>query len=98
MTNTLTAVTPQHLADEFSKVLRSWFKPAEWNEMVALNATPEFANGLCCASHNYCDASMAMLEALENLEISAEFDPARDADCRLWNEAWDIARSGWRKS
>lgn len=56
-----------------------------------------------CASHDYCDANMVMLEAVSNLKIVTKPDGTFDEDrymadiaddsaCRLWNAAWDMAK------
>lgn len=85
------------IAEAFGEVMRQWLSPAEFAEMKALNETPAFADG-CCASHNYCDANMAMdaafQQALGRSPIMGEDeDPVgSEADCKIWNEAWELAR------
>lgn len=56
-----------------------------------LNATPAYA-GSICASHDFCDANMAMDQAFQEL-LNREPDMQSDADCALWNEAWQIAKT-----
>lgn len=80
------------IADKFADVLREWLKPHEFAEMKVLNTTPDFADG-CCASHNYCDANMAMDAAWravlgENAQINAD----DEAQAVAWGKAWDLAR------
>lgn len=92
---------PDLIAREFVRILRRWFKQRypktwerKWREMQRKNATPEY--GGCCASHDYHDSNVSMMEALEkhgiyvfgkrgNRPTSARVD-------QLWKEAWTIAK------
>lgn len=82
------------LAGEFAGVLREWLTDEEWAKMRAENAELE---PRLCASHDYCDANMAMLAAFEIVGEKApvelengtsEHEKARE----LWNDAWELAR------
>lgn len=76
------------LADRFAQVLRRWLTDEQWATMRRRNAT--IGNGLC-ASHDFCDANMAMDEAFTVImgrEINLEDEHGDNA---LWNSAWDIA-------
>jgi len=78
------------IADRFAEVLRAWLTPQEFAEMKRLNETPEYQSGIC-ASHNYCDANMAMCEAFESV-MEYPPDGSNEAHAAIWNAAWDLAR------
>lgn len=88
-------VTPgliKRTADIFVRVLRDWLTPAEFAEMRRRNDTAKYRDGGACASHDFCDANMAMLEAIGS---AVGFHP--DVSARwytdLHNAAWDAAQS-----
>ena len=91
--NTFEDLTPTELARCFSAVLRQWLTDSDISEINASNAASGY-DALVCASHDYCDANMAMLEAVSN----ATGIPGDDIDvsdarfCELLNEAWAIAK------
>jgi hypothetical protein len=58
--------TVSALAAEFDRLLRRDLTASDYREVRRLNRTPKYA-GDCCASHDFLDANMAMLEALSNL-------------------------------
>jgi hypothetical protein len=78
-----------NVAGEFSRILKEWIGTINLTEVNRRNRKKEYKG--CCASHDFCDANMAMLEAFE--DITGE-------DCNLedpythsiMNEAWDCAR------
>lgn len=78
--------TPEQLSAEFCRILNEWLNQSEIEEIIRRNALPEYAN--CCASHDYCDANQAMVDALE--EFGLEFHP--DECIELVNAAWDLAK------
>jgi hypothetical protein len=83
------------IAKRFAEVLRAWLSPEEYAEMQRLNATPQYGWPIC-ASHNFCDANMAMMEAFESvtgrMAIPDDGEMA-ESDCKLWGDAWDYARN-----
>ena len=97
--------TQERIADAFANIIRDWLTAAEWAEMQARNV--DDSDGVC-ASHDFCDANMAMAEAFETvtgrepafgydtLADGSPVDPAAatqaDADCALWSAAWIIAK------
>lgn len=84
--------TVDRLADRFAKALREWLTPRQFAEMVRLNSSdPAFAGG-CCASHNYCDANMAMMEAWQAVLGVDSVNADDEAQAALWNDAWNKAR------
>lgn len=86
-----TSTETRLIADRFAEVLRSWLTPDEFAEMKRLNETPEYADG-CCASHNYCDANMAMDEAWHAIKGSA-INADDETQAALWNQSWELARA-----
>ena len=86
------SVTPNAVADRFSAVLREWLTEDEMREVLERNLTPEYTGA--CATHDFCDANMAMGEALQSLGVDPfEGGEIGDAVTDLWNAAWDIARA-----
>jgi hypothetical protein len=63
-------------------------------EMKRRNETdPTYANLSCAsrASHDFCDANMAMDSAWRHL-IGTEINADDEEQAALWNAAWEIAR------
>ncbi len=97
--------TQERIAGAFAAVLRDWLSADQWAEMQARNV--DYSDGVC-ASHDFCDANVAMAEAFETvtgrepsvgydtLADGSPVDPAAaiqaDADCALWSAAWAIAK------
>ena len=93
------------VAKEFCKVLHEWLTPTQLKEAVRLNKTKTYKN--CCASHDFCDANMAMYLAFHNLGLRAnidcdgwdkvntdqDFTPVMLAAEDVWNAAWDDAKA-----
>ncbi len=62
------------------------------DEINKLNATEEYKG--CCASHDFCDSNMTMVDALETLgykEASLDVDWTEEI-LTLMNRAWDRAK------
>jgi len=71
--------TQERIADAFAAVLRDWLTADQWAEMQARNV--DYSDGVC-ASHDFCDANMAMAEAFETVtgrEPSMSFETHYDA-------------------
>lgn len=77
------------LSAGFSNVLKEWLTAEEMAEVIRRNALPAYAGA--CASHDFCDANMAMAEAFE--KIFGEFDFSSDIHSALFNGAWNIAKA-----
>jgi len=73
----------EQVANEFCRILNSWLSSVEIAEINRLNATKEYSD--CCASHNFCDSNMAMIEALEKFGRRGEYSP-------LSQDAWTMAK------
>ena len=83
------------IAARFAEVLRSWLNEREFKEMVRKNTTPAYGYPIC-ASHDYCDANMAMMEAFESV-VGHNIIPHGDGEIteenmKIWADAWDRAR------
>ena len=90
------------LAQSFASTLRRWLAPEQMRAVVARNTLASYSTA--CASHDFCDANMAMLEAFgaaftrEPLFLAAPSsddasNAASEADTQLWNAAWNLARA-----
>lgn len=80
-------LTTKALAQEFATILASWLGPVAFKEMVA-RQDPESP---FCASHDFCDANMAMQEAFTKLHARNSDTNSTD-DVGLINAAWFVAR------
>lgn len=92
-----TQTQAQLVAEAFSLVLGSWLSKHEFADMKRLNETDaDYRDGSVCASHDFCDANMAMDAAFQQVlgrEPNVVGEGAEvEADCALWSEAWKLAR------
>lgn len=78
----------QKLADAFVAVLKDWLTPGEWRQMLLRNAIHRRPG--VCASHDFCDANVAMAEAWQTL-TGEEPDVSDEKATRVWNQAWELA-------
>jgi len=76
------------IAEAFAEVMRQWLSREEFAEMKRRNAQN---HPLICASHDFCDANMAMWEAFKGVR-SRDIDGDSEADTALWNDAWALAK------
>lgn len=91
------------LARELARTIRRWLTADELAEAVRRNATPEYADHNMCATHDFCDANMALDEAyrtttgrqlVDDMQ-EADGEAAADQDAKWWdyiNGAADLAR------
>lgn len=90
------------LAVEFGRVLRRWLTPTQVSLANTRNAGA-YKNTGACASHDFCDANMAMAEAFDTFglpttidlpESDGDFDAGRDGESAsvIWNNAWTKAK------
>lgn len=94
--NRMTLPSPESVAENFAAVLMQWLGPKKFAAMQKINRE-ENADSDCCASHNYCDANMAMDLALRQVcpalgDILDESWAENETLCELWNNAWGIAK------
>lgn len=92
-----TIINTEILAREFSATLREWLRPDELAEVVKRNKAE--TNNYICHSHDFCDANMAMLEAMETVvgidvdqAMAKEGNEAIQIRCGSW--AWDYQSKG----
>lgn len=60
-------------------------------EINRRNATPEYRG--CCATQDYCDANMLMLDAYGIVADVAEDDIDLEQTMPVMNDAWDMAKA-----
>jgi hypothetical protein len=86
---------PGLVALEFSNVLGAWLGPKKMREVVQLNAQEDNPN--ICHSHDFCDANMAMDEAMKKLGVEPMIPTDEEGMpqeiCDLWNRAWAMAKA-----
>lgn len=78
------------VAREFSSLLRYALGEEKMRKVRARNRAPSSLS--TCASHDFCDANMVMLEALSSVTGIAEDDVDLGAMAGTINEAWDLAK------
>lgn len=84
----------EELAHEFARVLRKHIGIRKLREVVRINRE---RNDSTCASHDYCDSNMTMLEAFENvagreMDLDDDTTPRYEADNNAFNKAWSQAK------
>jgi hypothetical protein len=79
------------IAEAFSEVMRQWLSPAEFAEMKRRNECDPAYAGKCCASHDFCDANMAMDAAMQDV-LGDAYRIEDETLHPIWNEAWSLAR------
>lgn len=79
------------LAKKFVDLLLLELDAKDFIKVLYRNAEPEYESTGSCASHDFCDANMVMLDAWGYLGYG-EFDPNSSADASVWNDAWHIAK------
>lgn len=83
------------VAAQFDAVLREWMSPRDYALVIERNRTPEYSD--CCATGDFVDSNMAMLEAFGRCGIilcDVEQDGPGGPDDNLWHTAW----ATWRNS
>lgn len=104
----LTEITVRQLSDAFTTVIQEWLSTAELKQMRRRNHVFNMDSGVC-ASHDYCDANMAMEEAFkrvtgQNTAQLSRRDRSKegcDRTCtclsntclHMWTEAWHLSKS-----
>lgn len=79
------------MAEAFAEVMRQWLSEEEFAEMKRLNETDlAYAKG-ACASHDFCDANMAMEAAFRQV-MGRSIAADSQEDANIWNDAWELAR------
>lgn len=83
------AIQTRALADAFGQLIRAELAP-HLAEIRRRNALPEYA--AACASHDFCDSNMLMVQAWENT-FGGEPDASDEAHARRINAAWSEVRA-----
>ena len=80
-------------AHTFATLLLATIGPVNLQEVIRRNALPAYRG--CCASHDFCDANMPMMDAFEGTigRPLLGVDGMAGADCDLVNAAWDMAKA-----
>jgi hypothetical protein len=89
------ATTTHQVAKMFADILVSQIGPKDMAKVNERNKA--YADRDCCASHEFCDANMYMLEAIEIVTKKTDdeiIEALRREDLEilgLWRDAWDEA-------
>ena len=90
-----TLPTPAAVASKFSGILRQWLSDSEIAEAIERNAAE--TDKSICHLHDFCDANVAMLEALQSFKLDGTDIYEDDDLMRLWSDAWALAaKSGFK--
>ena len=79
------------IAEAFSEVLRQRLSKDEFSEMKQLNETDPDGGSSICASHEFCDANIAMDTAFTQV-TGREADACSEEDAAICSDAWELAR------
>jgi hypothetical protein len=86
------------LARAFGEEVQAAFTPTEFRAMVDMNKSSHADRGIC-ATHDFCDANMLMLDAFKKtfgrepwFLTDADSDKGQ-TDMRLWGDAWAITKA-----
>ena len=89
-----TPETVEAVASKFGETLREWLTKTEMKLVVKRNAEED--DPRICHSHDFCDANMAMFEAVKAVmgpdAFPQEGDPDGEVVMQVWNEAWAEAK------
>ena len=77
------------IAKAFDAELRAEINAETYVEVIRRNRTPKY--GCACASHDFCDANMPMLEAYKRV-TGCNF-PDTEEEMDVWNRAWEAWRA-----
>lgn len=94
------------VVEAFDRILRRDLTASEYREVRRLNATTCRNDPGVCASHDFLDANMTMLEAVASVSGKSEDEvcrltlgdgddiPAAEGWHELWCAAWDAWKTG----
>ena len=83
-------ITTTDIALAFSRTLDNWLSELEMASVIAENGHRRAADDDSCATHDYCDANQAMMEAFET--ATGRGPSGSEADISLINAAWAQAK------
>lgn len=82
----------EELAEAFHRKIRRWLLGEALEEVDRINTLPEYSDGALCATHNYCDANEAMVQAYK-AAFGRDIEELDDEATKLINAAWTMARA-----
>lgn len=82
----------ERLAHVFTGQVAAETTIAQFVEIRRRNAEPEYIDNDQCATHDFIDADMAMLEAWTFCYGTGPVMPLSGEQEKLWNDAWAFAR------
>lgn len=85
----LQPLDPVKLGAKFAQLMSIALSPEQLQEVNERNKA-EGMSGCVCASHDFMDANMIMLEAMES--FGHELEPESDDQARAMNTAWMLAQ------
>ena len=88
-------LTPaERLAEAFAKEIRDALSPETLNRVQVLNRyyTDKYGEDRACATHDFIDANVCMLDAFKKTFMFAEPNPDNQAVADVMNEAWSLAK------
>ncbi len=90
------------LSKEFSRVINEWCTPDQLAEIIRRNASSEYKEINCCATHDFYDSNMAMDEAFTKVfareftfwnDEEPETEKQNSIDIYYFNAAWDLSKA-----
>lgn len=79
------------LSDTFSKIIRQWLTPEELQTVIERNESPSYKLEGLCATHDFCDANQAMIDA-HWVCFARDINSESDDDNERVNEAWNLSK------
>jgi hypothetical protein len=83
--------TLENIAFDFSMILFEWLGKNNFQEMVEKSIAETDTS--ICHSHDYCDANVAMIKAMETNGFPFIVDHVNEEYYSMSNRAWDVAKS-----
>lgn len=96
MTDRRTLPNADQLARRFSAMLIEDLGKGIVQVITERNEQPAYDGTCSCASHDFCDANMVMLAAVESFGFTDDDVFENDCDnplANLWGEAWNLAKT-----
>lgn len=84
-------VVIEQLAKKFAEVLQEWLSAEQMKTVIKRNMSGAYSEDVC-ASHDFCDANMAMDESFLRV-LFRNASTSSDHDIYLWNSAWTMAKT-----
>jgi hypothetical protein len=92
MRNLKELATPENIGKKFVEILKDWLTPEEFARVCLKNYVSN--NPTVCASHDYCDANMAMVAAMTWYALDPDpFVSGEQSALDLWEASWKHAKT-----